>query len=44
MAKKFERSDQDKPLGEFGDRRKPKDVDLEKDTINQKDKEENKKK
>lgn len=42
MERKFERTKQDKPLGEFGNRSKPKDFDLGKKTINDKDKEKEK--
>jgi|GEM_PF-5877979 len=42
MERKFERKKEDKPLGEIGDRSKPKDFDLGKKTINKKDKEKDK--
>jgi hypothetical protein len=42
MERKFERNTEDQPLGKLGDRSKPKDFDLPKDTINKKDKEKNK--
>jgi hypothetical protein len=43
MDRKFKRKESDKPLGEIGDRSKPKDFDLGKKTINDKDKEKDKK-
>ncbi len=42
MERKFKRTKTDAPLGELGDRSKPKDFDLEKDTLNQKNKEKDK--
>ncbi|WP_262491937.1 hypothetical protein [Nonlabens sp. YIK11] len=43
MERKFERTKSDKPLGEMGDRSKPKDFDLDSTTINKKEKEKTKK-
>jgi len=42
MERKFERTKKDQPLGKLGDTSKPKDFDLESNTINKKDKEKNK--
>jgi len=44
MAKKFKRSEQDKPLGGFGDTKRPKDINPTPKTINDKtnDKDKNK--
>ena len=42
MERKFERKKQDQPLGEIGDRSKPKDFDPATETINKKDKEKDK--
>jgi hypothetical protein len=36
MDKKFERSEQDKPLGEFGDTKKPKDPNPRPKTVTEK--------
>jgi len=43
MERKFERTKKDAPLGEIGDRSKPKDFDPSTKTINKKDKEKDKK-
>ncbi|WP_262497913.1 hypothetical protein [Nonlabens agnitus] len=43
MERKFERTKSDSPLGEIGDRSKPKDFDLDSNTINKKEKEKTKK-
>ncbi len=44
MERKFERKvTQDKPLGSFGDRSRPKDFDPATETINEKSKEKDKK-
>lgn len=43
MERKFERTKKDAPLGEIGDRSKPKKFDLDTETINKKDKEKTKK-
>ncbi len=42
MERNFKRKKTDAPLGELGDRSKPKDFDLEAETINKKNKEKDK--